>query len=432
MKLLLPTLFILFLAVAFVGACSQTPYEINKESASEILETLSSNEMRGRQAFTPDIDRAADVIAGEFEEIGLSYFSNLENYRQEFSVIEYSIASHSVSVNGNIVSGDKHFGFVNGEEINWSPGSVSVAVISEGDQFRSSFREIMSSDENLLVFVDEAHAGIFDQYRGYFGQRSSRVMEGEEGVSRYFLMAEPADDFDVAVTANRQEMGLSNIVGKIEGDRRDEIVVFSAHYDHIGIQNVVEGDSIANGANDNASGVTAIIELARHFESLEKPERTLLFVGFTAEEMGGYGSQYFSRQIDPDNIVAMFNIEMIGKPAVSGPNTAWITGYERSSFGELLSKSAEDSAFEFYPDPYPNQNLFYRSDNATLARLGVPAHTISTTPIDVDPDYHQVSDEFDTINLTHMTNTIRAIANAAEGIVSGEDTPTRIDASQVD
>jgi len=388
--------------------------------------------MRGRQAFTADIERAADVIAGEFNEINLSYFDSLSSYRQKFMINEYSITDHSVSVNGNDITEDSQFGFVNSDEIEWTPDSVSVNMISENDQFQQSFRELMNSDENLLVFVDEAHAGIFNQYRGYFGHRSSRVMEGEEGVSRYFLLADPADDFSLSVTAKREQMSLSNVIGKIEGHRRDEIVLFAAHYDHIGIQNVVEGDSIANGANDNASGVTAVIELARYFQSLGKPERTLLFVGFTAEEIGGYGSQYFSQQLNPDHITAMFNIEMIGKPAISGPNTAWITGYERSGFGEILSNSAAGTDYEFYADPYPSQNLFYRSDNATLARLGVPAHSISTTPIDVDPDYHQVSDEFDTINIAHMTNTIRAIAKAAKGIVSGENTPTRVDVSQIE
>ena len=87
--------------------------------------------------------------------------------------------------------------------------------------------------------------------------------------------------------------------------------------------------------------------------------------------------------------------------------------------------------YEFYADPYPTQNLFFRSDNATLARLGVPAHSISTTPIDVDPDYHQVSDEVDTLDLDHMTNTIRAIAMAAATIMSGEATPTRVDPETV-
>lgn len=227
-----------------------------------------------------------------------------------------------------------------------------------------------------------------------------------------------------------EEYDLANVVGVIEGNRTDEYVLFSAHYDHIGTGQG-EGDTINNGANDNASGTTAVIQLARHFKSEPKPERTLLFAAFTAEERGGLGSRYFSEQLDPDQIIAMFNIEMIGKPAVSGPNTAWITGYDRSSFGRILSDAVEDTIYEFYPDPYPEQNLFFRSDNATLARLGVPAHTISTTPIDVDSDYHQVSDEVDTLDLDHLNNTIEAIAMAGATIISGEATPTRVDPNSV-
>jgi len=226
------------------------------------------------------------------------------------------------------------------------------------------------------------------------------------------------------------EYELANVVGIIEGNRADQIVLFSAHYDHVGLRPGGE-DTIANGANDNASGTTAVIELARYFRGRPRPERTLMFVAFTAEEGGGLGSRHFSEQLDPGAIVAMFNIEMIGKPAVSGPNTAWITGYDRSSFGAILSQAVEGTNYEFYPDPYPQQNLFYRSDNATLARLGVPAHTISTTPIDVDPDYHRVSDEVETLDLDHMTNTIRAIALAAQTIVSGAATPTRVDPETV-
>jgi len=417
--------------IGLLSFCSPQPYDIDRENVSEILETLSSDEMRGRQALTPDIERAADVITGEFEKIGLGYFGDLNNYHQEFTVTEFSVIETSVMVNGRSLPATDHFGFIHNNSIDWESGTVATASITEDDTFPAGVRQLSSSDEHLLVFVNEAHADIFRRYQSYFSERNSRAVESDSSASVYFVLSEPSDNYAVSAETNSQDYTMTNIIGKIEGNRQDEIVLFSAHYDHIGIQNAVQGDSIANGANDNASGVTSVIELARHFASIQKPERTLLFAGFTAEEMGGYGSQYFSRQLNPDNIIAMFNIEMIGKPAVSGPNTAWITGYDQSSFGELLSKSVEDSDFEFYPDPYPNQNLFYRSDNATLARLGVPAHTISTTPIDVDPDYHQVSDEFDTINISHMTNTIRAIAKAAEGIVSGEDTPTRVDPSQI-
>jgi hypothetical protein len=432
MKRQLITLLAGIFIIALIGSCSPQPYEIDRENVSEILETLSSDEMRGRQALTPDIERAADVIIAEFEEIGLDHFGDLGSYRQEFAVEEYSITEADAEIDGRALPISDHFGFLNEEEINWESGSVSTAFITADDTFPAGFRQLRSRDENLLVFVDEAHADIFRRYQSYFSKRHSRAMESDSSTSVYFVISQPTDNYTITAKTDRKEHILTNVIGKIDGHRQDEVVLFSAHYDHIGIQNVVQGDSIANGANDNASGVTAVIELARHFASKQKPERTLLFVGFTAEEMGGYGSQYFSSQLNPDNIVAMFNIEMIGKPAVSGPNTAWITGYERSTFGELLSESAGETSYEFYPDPYPNQNLFYRSDNATLARLGVPAHTISTTPIDVDPDYHQVSDEYETINISHLTNTIKAIGRAAEGIVSGEDTPTRVDPSQIE
>jgi len=237
--------------------------------------------------------------------------------------------------------------------------------------------------------------------------------------------------FQVDIQAKVEEEAAENVVGVLPGRRSDEYVLFSAHYDHLGIQPLMRGDSIANGANDDASGTTAVVELAKHFASQGTPERTLLFAAFTAEEEGGYGSRYYSRQLDPDKVVAMLNIEMIGKPGKDGPNTAWITGFERSSLGTILQKAVEGTQYRFYPDPYPQQGLFFRSDNVTLALLGVPAHSISTTPIDVDRDYHQVTDEVETLDLDHLTNTIRAIAVGAEPIVSGAATPTRVDPSTV-
>ena len=96
-----------------------------------------------------------------------------------------------------------------------------------------------------------------------------------------------------------------------------------------------------------------------------------------------------------------------------------------------IREEGEDvqTGFNFYPDPYPDQNLFYRSDNATLARLGVPAHTISTSKMDSEPNYHKASDEIGTLDMNNMTAIIRAIALSAKGIVDGKDTPSRVDTS---
>lgn len=218
-----------------------------------------------------------------------------------------------------------------------------------------------------------------------------------------------------------------NIAGIIPGkSKAAELVVFSGHYDHLGIVKGDVQDSIANGADDDASGITAMIALAKYYKALNNNERTLIFVAFTAEEIGGFGSRHFSKQLNPDHVVAMFNIEMIGKESKFGKNAAFITGFDKSDFGKILQKNLKGTEFTFHPDPYIRQNLFYRSDNATLAALGVPAHTISTDQIDTDEFYHTVRDEYSTLDTQNILATIKAIAKSAITIIKGKDTPTRI------
>jgi Zn-dependent M28 family amino/carboxypeptidase len=129
--------------------------------------------------------------------------------------------------------------------------------------------------------------------------------------------------------------------------------------------------------------------------------------------------------------MAMFNIEMIGTESKWGTNSAYITGYEKSDMGKILQANLAGSKFKFEPDPYPKQNLFYRSDNATLAALGVPAHTISTSkmeqPPNNEPNYHKQSDEIGTLDMNNMAEIIKAIALSSKTIISGKDTPTRVE-----
>mgnify|MGYP000980843703 CR=1 FL=1 len=238
--------------------------------------------------------------------------------------------------------------------------------------------------------------------------------------------------FKISATQQVEKLQLSNVVGILPGKSRpNEYVIFSGHYDHLGIGKPVEGDSIYNGANDDAAGTTAVMMLAKYYAKKRDNERTLIFAAFTAEESGGHGSQYFSKQFNPDQVMAMFNLEMIGTESKWGKNSAFITGYEKTDMGKILQANLEGTDFTFYPDPYPAQNLFYRSDNATLARLGVPAHTISTTKIDTDPYYHKATDEIGTIDIDNMTRIIKAIALSARGIVSGKDTPTRVNTADL-
>jgi Zn-dependent M28 family amino/carboxypeptidase len=287
----------------------------------------------------------------------------------------------------------------------------------------------LQSGKSQLILVDPKFEALFKRVRGRSVGGSVAFKNKPNKQALVFVLGtfDDVKSFTVNYDVKSEELPLFNVAGIIPGKSKpNEYVVFSGHYDHLGFIKPVEGYSIANGADDDASGTTAVISLARYYKKLNNNERTLVFVAFTAEEIGEYGSQYFATTIDPDKTMAMFNIEMIGKASKFGENSAFITGYERSDFGKILQKNLEGTAFKFYPDPYPDQNLFYRSDNASLAKVGVPAHTISTDQIDIDKYYHTVKDELSTLDVGNITSTIRAIALSSRGIVSGQDTPTRV------
>jgi Zn-dependent M28 family amino/carboxypeptidase len=259
-------------------------------------------------------------------------------------------------------------------------------------------------------------------------RRGGRSQFSPKGNIVLVLANEEAGEYSIQYKQAVNAMPLKNVVGILPGkSRKEEYVIFSGHYDHLGIGKAnAAGDSIYNGANDDAAGTTAVIMLANYFAKQKNNERTIIFAAFTAEESGGFGSTYFSQQFNPDQVMAMFNIEMIGTESKWGKNSAFITGYEKTDMGKILEKNLEGSGFKFYPDPYPTQQLFYRSDNATLARLGVPAHTISTSKMDSEKFYHTQEDEIETLDMKNMAAIIRAIAISSTSIVAGKDTPTRV------
>ncbi|MBE9584712.1 M20/M25/M40 family metallo-hydrolase [Mucilaginibacter sp. JRF] len=401
---------------------------IDQEDVGRIIKTLAADDMQGRGSFTPGIDKAAKFIEGEFKKIGLKPLAGEKDFRQSFSVVRSTPVNIQVSINGKPVLTENAFASA-GASFKWTAASgAEVATLAAGQDFRTEYRKYTSSGKNMLILVDPSFANFFGRLRG-------RAMDGgvsmkvDSSQALVFVLGkfDNVSNYEVSYEVKNEEAPLFNVAGMIKGKSKpDEYVVFSGHYDHLGVIKPTEQDSIANGADDDASGTTAVIALAKYYKKLNNNARTLIFVAFTAEEIGGYGSQYFSNKVDPDKTVAMFNIEMIGKASKFGTNSAFITGYERSDFGTILQKNLEGTAFKFHPDPYPDQQLFYRSDNATLARHGVPAHTISTDQIDIDKLYHTVKDEFGSLDVSNITSTIRAIALSSRSIVAGKDTPTRI------
>jgi len=416
-------------AISAVTYGQQVISDQERQDVGRILNTLASDDMRGRSALTKDIEPAADFIAGEMKRIGLTPYAE-QNFRQTFQLDKISPTSKSATVNKNVIPADHIISLGNHVDLQWDNNSnIKVAEIKSNDDFAKVFREHSLSKENTLVLVDP----VFESYFVRFGQMLNAPKFVEESNKQkpsivYLLTKEIPKTYQIQIKRELKKFPLFNVAGIIPGKSKpNEYVIFSGHYDHIGILPAVGQDSIANGADDDASGITAMLTLADYYKKQNKNERTLIFVAFTAEELGMYGSKYFSNHIDADQVIAMINMEMIGKDSKFGPNTVYITGYDHSNLGELMQENLKNTNFRFYPDPYTKQNLFYRSDNAVLAAKGVPAHSFSTSQMDKDEYYHTVKDEVSTLNVQNIISSIEAIAIGTSGIVEGKQTPSRVE-----
>ncbi len=419
---------VISLTFIFTATAQET---FSEKEVSETLSRLSADELGGRQAFGPNIFKAANLISTGFKEAGLKELTGSKNYLQEFSMVRSTIKKvNEAKVGEENISPEKLICQCNENivKVNQASG-YEVIRVAKGENAMVAFRNIRGKTGNVLVLMDVSNEPFFNRVKQNNGPR----MKGTNNIVFALTMNAAAETFSLNIETEQETIPMANVVGILPGKSKpDEFVIFSGHYDHIGIGKPDEkGDSIYNGANDDASGTTAVMMLAKHFAKTGGNERTLVFAAFTAEEVGGFGSQYFSKQFDPAKVIAMFNIEMIGTDSKWGTNSAYITGYEKTNMGELLQKNLEGSGFQFHPDPYPQQQLFYRSDNATLARLGVPAHTISTSKMDNEPHYHKASDEIGTLDTKNMTEIIKAIAISSKSIVEGKDTPSRVDTTQL-
>jgi len=430
-------IFLAFVLASTFAQAQKVDKYIKEENIARVIKTLTTDDMMGRSALkTEHIDKAAAFIESEFKKIGLQPLKGLTGFRQEFLKEKVSPLTANVTIDGEIIPLENILVVSEKKEVELKSNaviktiSVDPSATNKDQYFMRQAFTLTRDTTSMLILIAPEFESAFNQFKEYF---TERFVRGNASTKIFVLGKTNATTFTAKATQKIETIKMANITGMIEGKTKpDEFVVFGGHYDHIGIQkNKIDNDSIANGADDDASGTTAVIELARYFKKVKNNNRTIIFVAFTAEEIGGFGSQYFSQQLNPDKVVAMFNIEMIGKPSKWGQNSAFITGYERSDFGEILQKNLKGTPFEFKPDPYPEQNLFYRSDNATLARLGVPAHTISTDQIDIDKLYHTVNDEVETLDLKNITSAIKAIALSSKTIIDGTDTPKRIDKNTV-
>lgn len=206
-----------------------------------------------------------------------------------------------------------------------------------------------------------------------------------------------------------RKLELRNVLGYIEGKNKNEYVVMGAHYDHLGMDEVLDGDKIYNGADDNASGVSAVLQIAKAFlASGEKPERTIIFALWDGEELGLLGSEYFM-QICPfaSDIKGYVNFDMIGRNNDEQKPKYVVYFYTEAhpQFGEWLKSDIKTYGLGLEPNYRPWDKPIGGSDNASFAKRDVPVIWYHT---DGHPDYHQPSDHADKINWDKLVEITKA------------------------
>jgi acetylornithine deacetylase/succinyl-diaminopimelate desuccinylase-like protein len=215
----------------------------------------------------------------------------------------------------------------------------------------------------------------------------------------------------------------TNVVGILRGSDpklTKETILLTAHLDHLGVGREVDGDGIYNGADDDASGCTAVLELAEALARGPRPKRTVVFALFGSEEIGGYGARYFQEHppVPFESFVANLEFEMIGRPdGAVAPHTLWLTGYERSNLGAALAAHGA----RLVADPHPEQHFFQRSDNYVLAQKGIIAHTVSSYGL--HSDYHRPSDDLAHVDFAHMTEAIESMVEPVRWLVNADFKP---------
>ncbi len=214
-----------------------------------------------------------------------------------------------------------------------------------------------------------------------------------------------------------------NIVGVIKGSDpslKDEVVLLGAHYDHIGMIGSQNGDSIANGANDNASGTSTVLELARYFGKVRNNKRTLVFGFFTAEEKGLLGSKHLAVKMKEDGIqlYSVLNFEMTGIPMADKDYLVYVTGFNKSNIAEVSNVHGGEKTVGFLPTA-EGYNLFMRSDNYPFyEEFKIPAHTFSTFDFTNFDHYHKVGDEAAAMDFDHMARVVNKMIPVVEGIIN--------------
>jgi hypothetical protein len=479
--------------IAVLGALSLVSTPLFAQSEVSVQEAVSSvtpadvaarigviaaDSMRGRDTPSPELDKTAQYIAGEFQRFGLQPGGDDGTFLQRYVIrqVALNVDASTVRIAGGATwhAGNEFLSLGGtGGQVSGTPYLVSggageapslddvpdrsILILAVPMQsLRTMFAGLQSKAPAAVFLVRERPEAQWERAAAAQRQPTAQVGDGSERDGRMFLELKPATlaalleqqgldptlasgaaDAPMAITlldGVTMEIDLAyetvaettapNVVGVLEGSDpqlKDEYLVYSAHMDHVGVGRAVNGDSIYNGADDDASGTIAVVELAEAFAKLHpRPKRSIIFLTVSGEETGLWGSAHFAANptVPMEQIVANLNADMVGR---NWPDTIVVIGKEHSDLGETLNRvnaAHPELGMTAIDDIWPEENFYDRSDHINFARRGVPILFFFNG---THPDYHRPSDEVEKIDAEKEARIVQLmlylgidIANAAQ------------------
>jgi hypothetical protein len=431
-----------------VAAISQ----ITEGRVTATISFLASDELAGRATASPEFDIAAAYVASRFRGAGLVGGAD-GGFYHETSKRMVQIPSAPLTITNADNFPIQHFGLLacNSEPFKYSGELVAIDLSADlpttglsgfvGGVYQGDAKgpRLISQVIRIAGKLSEAGAKMLllgvapDSELIQLAQQSRDKPRPESPQNRFAIpvLLVPVSSLDskslkLEVPATIvMDKPMRNVIGMLAGtdpELSKEAILFSAHLDHLGVRTGV-GDVIYNGADDDASGVTAVVMLADAFGAMPRPKRTLLFMAFWGEESGLLGSKQFvaNPSWPLEKMVANINIEMIGRPEPGANGKIWMTGWQESNLGSLMNSASILRGTEIFEHPSFSSRFYRASDNWSFAEKGVIAHSFSAGSIHAD--YHQPDDEWERLEIPHMTRVIQGLFYASQPLVQGTATP---------
>jgi hypothetical protein len=462
-------------------------FDIKQWEVESKLRFLASDELEGRRAGDRGNDIAARFIADHFQALGLKPGASPDSYFQEFALIEQTLPSDFQLIlekdmaispeNLMVLSGKQmdvssslvfaEYGWINEEtgqndyaELDVS-GKIVLSLVGTPESSYMGMREMYSIAKKKGEIAREHGAiGLIEitQFRLPFSSlkrylKSSTTLKDDSEDSDFLYVWSSTDAFSVALLDQikqsekgmdikfktsgmiQNEMITKNVIGILEGtdpELKDEYIMLSAHFDHVGAgvkanasRNYVNNDSIYNGARDNAIGTTAML-IAAQTLAQNPPKRSVAFIAWNAEEMGLLGSQYYAANPTIPLHQFVYNLNVDG-PGYNSTEHVSITGYDKTNVDGLLVQAITAFGLGITENPAPEQRGYYRSDNITFAKLGIPAIAIHQGVLQHDAEikkyYHQANDDADSVDMPYAHKFCQIYSYAARLIADMEATP---------